>query len=149
MSRSSPTSASMAVGLAAAFVQFLLPLGSPALAQDDLLDLLRLDTATVEWSRALSVRTADLEPITDANPATAVSVPASVDVPLDVVYGFDGQTVAPEQLVVRLPAAGATESAVGRIEILASTLSATAGFRSLREEPLQATGKPQRSASVG
>jgi len=102
-------------GLAAALVQLLLLSGSPVFAQDELVDLLRLDTTVVELA-------------------------ATEDVPLDVVYGFGGLTVAPEQLVVRLPAGEASGNAVVRIEILASTLSATAGFQSLRVERLQTTG---------
>ena len=136
------TPAIATLGLAAALV--LLLTESPALAQDDLVDLLRIETATVESSRALSIGDADLGPMTDGNAATAISVPATVDVPLDVVYGFGGRTVAPEQIVVRLPADQPTGSLAGRIEILASMLSATAGFQSLRAERTQPGNQPQR-----
>src|SRR5262249_8445719 len=65
----------------------------------------------------------------DAPATVAVATPTATG--LDVVYEFPG-VVAPERLLVRLPAHNPPGAAAGRVEVLASTVSAHAGFQALR-----------------
>jgi hypothetical protein len=108
------------------------------------INLLRLPSAVLEETTAPQVEAAGLKALTDDNPATAATASATPDAPLDVVFGFGGKTVAPENLVVHLPRQVPAEaSPAARVEILASTLSAHAGFQSLRADPLKPTADPQ------
>lgn len=97
-------------------------------------NLLRLAGARQVRASA-PTRPGPLTGLTDGDKQTTVTAPARTDWPLDVVYGFAGDTVAPERLVIHLPA---PQKHVGtaRVEVLVSTLSDATGFRSLRSDPI-------------
>jgi tetratricopeptide (TPR) repeat protein len=111
-------------------------------AGDAPVNLLGLPGATLEESTAPR---GDWEKaLTDNNPATVALANASPDAPLDVVFGFAGKIVTPEQVRIHLPGAVPADAAVPqRFEILVSTLSSHAGFQSLRADPLKPTPNPQ------
>ena len=96
-------------------------------------NLLRLQTAQVERSTAGLDDAPALTALFADSPETAAGVKARPDAPLDVVFGFEGAMVTADRLVVQVPEASST----ARVEILVSTLSAQAGFRSLRSDPLK------------
>ena len=79
--------------------------------------------------------------MTDGDAKTVAEIDATEATPLDVTFTFGGGVVAPEGIRVTLPEG--SDSAAARVEILVSTVSAHAGFRSLRADPLAAEGKPQ------
>jgi tetratricopeptide (TPR) repeat protein len=102
-------------------------------------NLLRLPTAHIERSTAALDDAAKLAALFDDNPTTNASLKAQPGVPFDIVFGFDGAEVTAEHLLVQLPQSSTTT----RVEILASTLSPEAGFRSLRSDPLASGGAEQ------
>ncbi len=101
-------------------------------------NLLRLPDAQIQGSTAAMDDAASLSQLADGDPATVVSARTSPGTPVDVVYGF-GDLVTAQRLVVQLPDA----SRVTKVEILVSTVSATAGFRSVRAGQLTAQSGPQ------
>ena len=114
-------------------------------AADDptLPNLLRLPSARLEYTTALANDRDSLRTLTDDDPTTSADISATVQAPLDVVYSFAGATVAPERLVLRLPAETPKGAGTARVEILVSMVSAHAGFQSLRGDPLAVTAEPQ------
>jgi tetratricopeptide (TPR) repeat protein len=107
---------------------------------DELVNLLQLPSAKVEWTTSPTDATA-IAPLTDGDAKTVAEIDATEATPLDVTFTFGGGVVAPEGIRVTLPEG--SDSAAARVEILVSTVSARAGFRSLRADPLAANGKPQ------
>ena len=104
------------------------------------LNLLRLASAKVELTTSPADATA-IARLTDGDAKTVAEFDATEATPLDVTFTFGGGVVAPEGIRVTLPEGSG--SAAARVEILVSTVSAHAGFRSLRADPLAAEGKPQ------
>ncbi|MER8486440.1 hypothetical protein [Mesorhizobium sp. M1322] len=107
---------------------------------DEPVNLLRLASAKVESTTSPADATA-IALLTDGDAKTVAEIEASEASPLDVTFTFGGGVVAPEGIRVTLPEGSG--SAAARVEILVSTVSAHAGFRSLRADPLAAKGKPQ------
>lgn len=105
-------------------------------------NLLRLAGAKVEFTSAPDGAAA-LGALADGDPATVLDVEATEDAPFEVVFGFGGADVAPEALRVTLPATGGSWVPAARAEVLVSTSSAHAGFRSARTDPLPPTGAPK------
>jgi HEAT repeat protein/tetratricopeptide (TPR) repeat protein len=95
-------------------------------------NLLRLPRAHLEATTATPREAVGLRALTDGDPATVAVAAAGPDAPLDVVYGFAGDTVTPQKLLVRLPARAPPGAGTASVEVLASTLSPHAGFRALR-----------------
>lgn len=108
---------------------------------DKPVNLLRLASAKVE-STTSPADVAAIARLTDGDATTVAEIDATAATPLDVTFTFGGGVVAPEGIRVTLPEG--SERAAARVEILVSTVSAHAGFRSLRADPLAAEGKPQR-----
>src|SRR5262245_44250898 len=102
-------------------------------------NLLRLPAVRVERTSVAENEANDLRKWTDGDPATSASVPASASSPVEVVYDF-GDVVSIDHLVVRLGSAAPPP----RVEVLASTVAATAGFQQLRAETLRGTTSPQK-----
>jgi tetratricopeptide (TPR) repeat protein len=115
-------------------------------AKPEAVNLLRLPAAKLEQTTATGNEVGGLSALTDDNPGTFTTAAATERAPLELVYGFGGATVTPSRLVIRLPEKAAAEAATGRVELLVSTLSAHAGFRSVRTDPLKPTAKPQEFA---
>ena len=116
--------------------------GEARAADDKPLNLLRLPAAQIA-STSLSGGAAQLKPLTDGDPTSVAEVEASAAAPLEVVFGFGGADMAPEGVRVTLPPAGTSKVAAARVEVLVSTASAHAGFRSARADPLDATSAPK------
>ncbi len=106
------------------------------------INLLRLPSAQVA-ATSLSGGAPLLKALTDGDAQSVAEVEASEAAPLEVVYGFGGADVAPEGVRVTLPPAGASKVAAARVELLVSTASAHAGFRSARADPLDAASAPR------
>lgn len=103
-------------------------------------NLLRLASARVESTTPAADAIA-IAALTDGDSKTVAEIEATEVTPLDVTFTFGGGVVAPEGIRVTLPEG--SDSAAARVEILVSTVSAHAGFRSLRADPLSAGDKPQ------
>lgn len=69
----------------------------------------------------------------DGNLKSRVVISANMGEPAELVYSFGGLTVTPRQLKIRTVGVA---SNIAKIEILVSTVSANAGFKSLRVEPI-------------
>lgn len=133
-----PALAILGVAAALAFV------GRPfaAAGDDKPVNLLRLASARVESSSAPGAEASQLAALTDGDPGSVADLPGTAEAPLEVVYGFGGADVAPEAVRVTLPASGGAVAPAVRVEVLVSGVSAHAGFRSLRADPLEAGVKP-------
>lgn len=107
---------------------------------DEPVNLLRVASAKVESTTSPADAIA-IGRLTDGDAKTVAEIEATEDTPLDVTFTFGGSVVAPEAIRVTLPKGPG--SAKARVEILVSTVSAHAGFRSLRADPIAAEGKPQ------
>ena len=112
-------------------------------AQPKAVNLLHSASAKLERTTALGVSTTGLKGLTDDRPSTAVEIPVTGGIAIDLVYGFGGEPVSPERLVVLLPGNAKEHALPVEVEILASTLSPHAGFRSLRVDALERTSAPQ------
>lgn len=108
--------------------------------EDEPVNLLRIASAKVESTTSPADASA-IARLTDGDATTVAEIEATEATPLDVTFAFGGGVVAPEGIRVTLPEGSG--SAAARVEILVSTVSAHAGFRSLRADPLAAEGKPQ------
>jgi len=106
-------------------------------------NLLRLKVARIERSTAALNDAPGLTAMVDDDLKTVAQATASADAPLDVVFGFEGAIVSAESVVIRLPARPPGEVGAGRVEVLVSTVSPQAGFRSVRSDPLRPTTDPQ------
>src|SRR5207237_890431 len=114
----------------------------PAADDKTRVNLLRLPSVKIEASSLPSGEWAEFNALTDGN-STSVALIKAPGGAVDVVYGFGGAVVAPERLVVRLPRPVAADAATARVELLVSTLSAQAGFVSVRSDPLKPTADAQ------
>lgn len=112
-------------------------------AKDEPVNLLRLSTAKIEWATVPGGDLSGLGALTDGDPKTITVESATDTEPLDIVYGFNGNTVAPESVRVTLPDKGQSDASAGRVEILVSTVSARTGFHSVRADPLNPTSRQQ------
>ncbi len=106
-------------------------------------NLLKPPTASVEQDGTVAADPQHWQTLTDGDPSTTATAAASEESPLTIVYGFHGEIVSPERLVVTLPRNDAAASAPVRVELLVSTLSPHAGFQTVRSDPLGPTTKPQ------
>lgn len=125
----------------ACFLLFALGV-SPAAAKEPL-NLLRLPEAKLETTTLAGERAAAMAALTDGKPDTTAELPASAGETVDLVYGFGGETVAPEAIVVTLAKPGEA-TPPSRIEVLASIVSPQSGFHSLRGDPIDAGRATQK-----
>lgn len=102
-------------------------------AQAEDLSLLAPETSTFERGLSLASRVADVAALTDGDPTTIASFETSVGEPVDLVFRFPAEPFSPDRVDLILSAA-ADDVPPARIDVLVSTISPTAGFRSLREE---------------
>jgi tetratricopeptide (TPR) repeat protein len=70
----------------------------------------------------------------DGDKTTSQRISGSLKAPAEFVYFLGDSVVAPKEFRFRL---GSTAAKGGEIEVLASTLSSSAGFTSLRNEPIR------------
>ncbi|WP_108816574.1 hypothetical protein [Loktanella sp. Alg231-35] len=136
--------------LSALALSLVLLAGASAQAED--LSLLAPTTGTFERGLTLASRVTDVAALTDGDPATIASFDTPVGEPVDLVFRFPDGPVSPNRVELILSPAADDASPV-RIDILVSTVSPTAGFRSLREEgidPLRVNqGFDLRPAATG
>ncbi len=130
-------------GLLVVFALFGLGAAPLSYAGEKRINLLRLDSVTVEHATALKEEHSQLKALTDDDLESINTFSVTMEAPLEIVYGFGGMTVSPEQIVVSLPEIKSEERLAGSVEILVSSLSANAGFRSLRVDTLRTRQKKQ------
>jgi hypothetical protein len=112
-------------------------------AGGDRVNLLRLPSSRIEWTNVPGGGISGLAALTDGDLNTVTAESAAAPTPLDIVYGFDGATVTPEEVRVTLPDKSQTDAGAAGLEILVSTVSAHTGFRSLRTDPLDPGSRQQ------
>jgi len=96
-------------------------------------NLLRVDGVQMVRTSIRGEEKERLVGLVDGNPETSTALEISQEIPLDIVYAYGGETVSPEKLVVELvKEENAPEGVAATVEILVSTLSANAGYQSLR-----------------
>jgi len=105
-------------------------------------DILRLPAIRLEKVATRMHDDSVTKALTDGDPATVARIKLGGG-PVDLVYGFGGDLVTAERLVVTLPAQSPPDEAAQRVEILVSTASPAAGFYSVRADPLKSTSQPQ------
>ena len=117
-------------------------IASPAYAGETV-NLLTLPEVSRNPDGLLTIETSKLDRLLDADPATVATFQTDGSAPIDLVFGFDGATVAPQTVTFVL---GETNSGrpPERIDILASTISPNTGFVSLRTEPVDPLRKEQK-----
>jgi tetratricopeptide (TPR) repeat protein len=106
-------------------------------------NLLRLPAVKIEQSSVAGRELAGLTALVDGDGVTMATATAGAETPLTVVYGFGGDQVALEKLVIAVPNSKGEESPPVRFDLLVSSLSAHTGFHSVRTDQLKAGGKPQ------
>ena len=116
--------------------------GQGALAErvDNLLARGNLDANALDLTAPLASVSAALM---DGKPDTAATFNSQDGAPVDLLFRFDPETVAPDGLIVTL-AEGETAPAPQRVDILVSTLSPTSGFVSLRTERIDPLRRDQK-----
>ena len=77
--------------------------------------------------------------LVDGDPRTTMILTTGDGGPATIVIGFGGATVALEWLEIMLGAAEAPDQAPTHVDLLVSSLSAHAGFHSVRADPLKAS----------
>jgi tetratricopeptide (TPR) repeat protein len=110
-------------------------LARPASA-DTSINLLKLPSATLEITSLVGDQVDRASPLTDGKRDTVASIDAGGADTVDLVFGFAGETVAPEAIVVEL-SKKPRDTPPARVEILASTVSPQTGFKSLRADPIK------------
>jgi tetratricopeptide (TPR) repeat protein len=111
------------------------------------INLLRVDGVQMERTSVRGEGKDRLVAIVDGNSETSMALKISQEIPLDIVYAYGGDTVSPEKLVIELvKEEGASKGVAGTVEILVSTLSANAGYQSLRVNSIK-MGKSVQSFS--
>ena len=116
-------------------------LGTTCLADPAKINLLRHEAITLDQTLSSGIDFSKEPMIRDDDEKSSTRVSPKTNDPVELVFTFDGQTVSPDLL--RLKVTGAKKDQA-KIEILASTVSATSGFTSLRTEPIRNTENWQR-----
>ena len=80
--------------------------------------------------------------LSDGRSETVATLPASSEVPIDIVYGFADKTVTPHQLSVEFGPAS-KQGEIAKVDVLVSSLAPNSGFQSLTEAVLKAGARPQ------
>jgi len=105
-------------------------------AADTSINLLRSASVTLEATSLVGDRAGSASALMDGKRETVAKIDAGGVGTVNLVFGFAGETVAPEAIVVVLSKeAGGTPPA--RIEVFASTVSPQSGFKSLRADPIK------------
>lgn len=114
-------------------------------------NLLALPSARIEQASDPGAAGGVPKALLDGDARTAVTYSAGDGAPLILVFGFAGNTVAPEWLEITLGAAEGADQAPAGVDLLVSTLSPHTGFHSVRSDPLKGGTSLQKFAfpSVG
>lgn len=106
-------------------------------------NLLALATVDTETTGAPVDVAEQVERLTDGDPGTTAVFVTSDGEPLDILFALENETVAPEALEVTLSADSEVQPPA-RVDLLASTVSASSGFASLRTEQIDPL-KPEQT----
>jgi tetratricopeptide (TPR) repeat protein len=106
-------------------------------------NLLRLLKVKLEETTAPASDRAALKALTDNDPGTVAQISLDKNSTVDITYGFGGDIVTVERLVIHVPSPTPSGASTARVEILVSTLSAQAGFQSVRADALKPTSQAQ------
>ena len=118
---------------------------TPAASPEAPVNLLRSPSAALEATSLVGAEAGRAPVLTDGRRETAASIDAGGADTVDFVFGFAGEMVAPETVVVVLSKeAGSLPPA--RVEVLASTVSPQSGFKSLRSDPVNKSAAVQTFA---
>ena len=107
----------------------------------NLLNLARADTAIMGF---IEGGEAEVARLIDGDPETTAVFHSADGGPVDILFAFEGGTVAPESFTITLSGDGDARPPA-RMDLLASTASASAGFASLRTERIDPM-KPTQQA---
>jgi tetratricopeptide (TPR) repeat protein len=127
------------------FCLFLFSLLTWPASAETPVNLLRLPSATLETTSLVGDQASSAAALTDGKRDTAASIDAGGADTVDLVFGFAGETVAPEAIVIVL-AKGKAGTPPARVEVLASTVSPQSGFKSLRADPIKNAATVQNFA---
>lgn len=119
-------------------------LSGPASA-DAPVNLLRLPSVTLEATSLVGDGANGISALVDGKRETVAKIDAGSATTIEFVFGFAGETVAPEEVVVVLPQ-DANGVPPASIEVLASIVSPQSGFKSLRADPLKKSASVQTFA---
>jgi tetratricopeptide (TPR) repeat protein len=117
----------------------------PAAAAEPPSNLLTLPQLKLEATSLVGDQAGKVTALTDGKVDTPAEFDAAGAETIDLVFGFAGETVSPESVVVTL-ANGKAAVAPARIDVLASTVSPRTGFKSLRTDPIDAAKPAQTFA---
>ena len=106
-------------------------------------DLLRLPIASIEEASVTGVERNSLTALVDKDPTTVAVASADEKLPLAIVYGFGGETVALEKIAITLPETSTEVALPAQVDLLVSTLSPHSGFQSVRADRLEASTAAQ------
>lgn len=107
-------------------------------------NLLRSPSVALDATSLVAGQTGSASALTDGKRETVAKIdPGGADT-VDFVFGFAGETVAPEAIVVVLAKEGGMPPA--RVEVLASLVSPQSGFKSLRADPIKRSAAVQNFA---
>jgi tetratricopeptide (TPR) repeat protein len=107
----------------------------------NLLDLSRVDSGTIGYMEGGDVQ---VERLIDGDPKTNAIFSSADGAPVDLLFAFEGGTVAPDSFAITL-SNDADARPPARIDLLASTASPSSGFASLRTERIDPL-KPSQQA---
>jgi tetratricopeptide (TPR) repeat protein len=108
-------------------------------------NLLRSPSVTLEATSLISDQARNVSALTDGKRETAAGIDAGGAETADFVFGFAGEIVAPEKIVVILSKDAGSLPPI-RVEVLASTVSPQSGFKSLRADPISKSPSVQTFA---
>jgi tetratricopeptide (TPR) repeat protein len=111
-------------------------MATTCLAAPPKVNLLRHEAIALDRNLSAGIDFNKEPAIRDGDEASVAPIKPRSTNPVELVFTFDGQIVSPDKL--RLKVTGAKKDQA-KIEILASTVSATSGFTSLRTEPIRNT----------
>jgi len=113
--------------------------GAQSTAAEKTFNLLTYPQKSIATTTVRPAEKSELPKLTDGRASTNGRFSCEEGTPLEIVYTFGGKLVSPSTLTLSLPATirPDTASIPASVEILISDLSATAGFQSLRSEPLR------------
>lgn len=107
----------------------------------NLLDLARIEPSRIEYTKDGALQVARL---VDGDPGTTAIFSSPDGTPVDLLFAFDQGPVAPDSYSVTLAGDGDVPAPV-RIDVLASTVSPSSGFSSLRTDRIDPL-RPQLDA---
>src|SRR5262245_6999085 len=115
----------------------------PAAAAEPLSNLLTMPQVKLEAGSLVGDQASKVQALTDGKADTAAEFDTEGAETVDLVFGFAGETVSPEKVVVTLPKDKAGAAPI-RLDVLASTVSPSTGFKPRRTDPIDA-GKPEQT----